>query len=125
MYQRRKDTIREDNGNSNIHTLNDINNNNNNNNNNNYNNYNQNDFNNGNNIWDDLEEFRFYDSSRHDFIKTNKCLICYSEFNENDIVQKLVCGHIFHKDCLNNQNLEVNRRDLVCQACFDWVYQNY
>ena len=117
MYQRRKDTIRQDNANSNIHTLNDLNNNNN-------NNDNSNNYNNANNAWSKLEEFRFYNNSQHDFIKTNKCLICCSEFNENDIVQQLICGHIFHKNCLNNQTLDLNRRDLVCPTCFDWVYQN-
>ena len=119
MYQRRKDTIRENNANANIHTLDELNNNNNN-----YND-NQDNFDSFNNVWEDKKEFRYYESSNHDIVKTKKCLICHNTFNSNDVCQQLYCGHIFHKSCLTSQKIEENRRDLPCSACFNWVYQNF
>ena len=131
MYQRRKDTIREDNANGNIHTLDEYNNNNNNNNSNNnnnnnlYNYYNQDNFDSSNSVWEDKKEFRYYESSNYDFVKMNKCLICHTDFNANDVCQLLYCGHLFHKSCLTNQQIDESRRDLPCAACFNWVYQNF
>ena len=119
MYQRRKDTIRENNANANIHTLDELNNNNNN-----YND-NQDNFDSFNNVWEDKKEFRYYESSNHDIVKTKKCLICHNTFNSNDVCQQLYCGHIFHKSCLTSQKIEENRRDLPCSACFNCVYQNF
>jgi hypothetical protein len=120
MYQRRKDDDNiQDNGNSNIHTLNDLNNNNNNRNNNNNNNRNNdNDI----NRWKVEDEFRYSDRHLHDYVRRSGCVICYADFNPSDIVQKLTCGHIFHKDCLNDDTLEANRREIPCKICHDFIY---
>lgn len=35
----------------------------------------------------------------------DKCAICLEDFNNNDLVYQLGCGHIFHIDCLNDHCL--------------------
>ena len=48
----------------------------------------------------------------------NVCSICLDEFKEDDILKKLNCEHIFHKDCLepwlnnNNRNCPLCRTDI-------------
>ena len=44
----------------------------------------------------------------YDELPENNCSICLEEFKNEDILKKLNCTHIFHKDCLgiwiNNNN---------------------
>ena len=49
----------------------------------------------------------------------NICSVCLEEFKEDDILKKLNCEHIFHKDCLepwlnnNNRNCPLCRTDIL------------
>ena len=54
-----------------------------------------------------------------DELPDNVCSICLDEFKEDDILKKLNCEHIFHKDCLepwlnnNNRNCPLCRTDII------------
>ena len=54
-----------------------------------------------------------------DELPDNICSICLDEFKEDDILKKLNCEHIFHKDCLepwlnnNNRNCPLCRTDII------------
>ena len=48
----------------------------------------------------------------------NNCSICLDEFKNEDILKKLNCSHIFHKDCLapwinNNKSCPLCRTDIL------------
>ena len=48
----------------------------------------------------------------------NTCSVCLEEFKEDDIIKKLNCNHIFHKDCLepwlnNNRNCPLCRQNII------------
>ncbi len=73
-----------------------------------------------------LAEFKYEKRDRYDFINKSTCSICNSDFSENDLVIKLLCGHLLHKDCYNKQNQNQNKSiGPICPACTDWLYQNY
>ena len=44
----------------------------------------------------------------------NNCSICLEEFKNQDILKKLNCNHIFHKDCLEPW---INNNNLNCPLC--------
>ena len=44
----------------------------------------------------------YFNSNKANFFE---CGICMDVFRENEKVQKLSCGHIFHKECLNQWSL--------------------
>ncbi|MCD7447089.1 hypothetical protein HAX54_023118 [Datura stramonium] len=44
------------------------------------------------------------------------CGICAKLLNEL-VVAVLVCGHVFHAECLENMTSEINRYDPVCPVC--------
>lgn len=45
------------------------------------------------------------------------CVICMSDFLENEEIQKLKkCGHIFHKDCNISQYIETNYKCPICST---------
>ena len=54
-----------------------------------------------------------------DELPDNICSVCLDEFKEDDILKKLNCEHIFHKDCLepwlnnNNRNCPLCRTDII------------
>ena len=54
-----------------------------------------------------------------DELPDNICSICLDDFKEDDILKKLNCEHIFHKDCLepwlnnNNRNCPLCRTDII------------
>ena len=54
-----------------------------------------------------------------DELPDNVCSVCLEEFKEDDILKKLNCEHIFHKDCLepwlnnNNRNCPLCRTDII------------
>ena len=54
-----------------------------------------------------------------DELPDNICSVCLEEFKEDDILKKLNCEHIFHKDCLepwlnnNNRNCPLCRTDIL------------
>ncbi|OLY85678.1 E3 ubiquitin-protein ligase RNF38 [Smittium mucronatum] len=43
------------------------------------------------------------------------CSICLCDYEQDDILRRMVCGHHFHKDCLDEW-LKINR---VCPLCKD------
>ena len=56
-----------------------------------------------------------------DELPENNCSICLEEFKNEDILKKLNCTHIFHKDCLgiwinnnnNNKSCPLCRTDIL------------
>ena len=54
-----------------------------------------------------------------DELPDNICSVCLDEFKEDDILKKLNCEHIFHKDCLepwlnnNNRNCPLCKTDII------------
>ena len=36
------------------------------------------------------------------FEDNSQCIICMENFNENELVKQLLCGHIFHGDCIDH-----------------------
>jgi len=36
------------------------------------------------------------------FEENNQCIICMENFDENELVKQLPCGHIFHGDCIDH-----------------------
>jgi hypothetical protein len=54
-----------------------------------------------------------------DELPDNVCSVCLDEFKEEDVLKKLNCNHIFHKDCLepwlnnNNRNCPLCRTDII------------
>lgn len=48
--------------------------------------------------------------------KTEKCVICQMEFNKNDKVSKLKCGHLFHYDCIKDWLQRKKRCPFYCQV---------
>ena len=73
-----------------------------------------------------LEEFTYSNRYQHDVNEGDQCLICYTKFNKDDIVQKLQCGHFYHKYCLKrfNQNQVKNENYPVCLICLQWELQD-
>ena len=50
-----------------------------------------------------------------DELPENNCSICLEEFKNEDILKKLTCDHIFHKDCL--QPWINNNNNKTCPLC--------
>ena len=53
-----------------------------------------------------------------DELPDNTCSVCLDEFKDEDVLIKLNCEHIFHKDCLepwlnDNRNCPLCRRNIV------------
>ena len=53
-----------------------------------------------------------------DELPDNTCSVCLDEFKDEDVLVKLNCEHIFHKDCLepwlnNNRNCPLCRQNIV------------
>ena len=48
----------------------------------------------------------------------NNCSICLEEFKNEDLLKKLNCNHIFHKDCLGTWiNNNTNKNNNTCPLC--------
>lgn len=48
----------------------------------------------------------------------DNCTICVNNFNNNEIISKTPCEHIFHKDCFNRYLKNINDKDkLICPNC--------
>ena len=45
--------------------------------------------------------------------KYSSCIICFSDFNKNDKIKILKCGHIYHKECIN----EWFKKKELCPIC--------
>ena len=53
-----------------------------------------------------------------DELPDNTCSVCLDEFKDEDVLVKLNCEHIFHKDCLepwlnNNRNCPLCRQNII------------
>jgi len=51
-----------------------------------------------------------------DELPENNCSICLEEFKNEDILKKLNCDHIFHKDCLQPW-INNNNNNKTCPLC--------
>ena len=83
-------------------------------------------YNNGNRVASNMEDVQIYPSLRtlrssstvHMYrnleTQYESCTICRENFEENSIVRKLNCGHIFHLNCIDEW-LESNIRCPVCR----------
>ena len=72
-------------------------------------------------------EFIYEKRHDHDIIEDEKCNICNIKFNNNDIIKKMECGHIYHKFCLERFiERQINRNDNLplCLICFQWEMQD-
>ena len=45
----------------------------------------------------------------------NTCFICLDDFNDNNIIRKLKCVHLFHKECIDPWLLKENHTCPVCR----------
>ncbi len=61
-----------------------------------------------NNCTNDLTEQEYNDNEYMD-----KCVICIENFVKNDMVTKLKCCHIFHKNCI----IEWIKNKSICPVC--------
>ena len=46
-----------------------------------------------------------------------ECSICIDKFKENELLKKLKCGHVFHKECLSQWFLNMNNCPTCNQLC--------
>ena len=72
-------------------------------------------------------EFTYERRHDHDVIEDVKCNICNTNFNNNDIIKKMECGHIYHKYCLDKFiERQIYRNDNLplCLICFQWEMQD-
>lgn len=46
---------------------------------------------------------------------SRKCPICYEEFQKEEVIIKLPCGHLFHRQCCKNWVLQKAN----CPVCRD------
>ena len=60
----------------------------------------------------------YFNSNTANFFE---CGICMDVFTENEKVQKLSCGHIFHKECLNQWSLSQK----TCPLCGEKTIPNH
>ena len=60
----------------------------------------------------------YFNSNTANFFE---CGICMDVFTENEKVQKLSCGHIFHKECLNQWSLSQK----ICPLCGEKTIPNH
>lgn len=44
------------------------------------------------------------------------CVVCLNRFAEGDMVRKLACRHVFHKDCFDGWLGQLNFRCPLCRA---------
>lgn len=64
------------------------------------------------------------DKKRHyhsNSVKETTCSICLVEFEENDEIRKLRCGHVFHCECIDPWLL---KGKAVCPVCRQGVYED-
>lgn len=45
--------------------------------------------------------------------KSDRCAVCQFEFEENEILRKLTCGHLYHKTCVD----EWLGKEKKCPVC--------
>ena len=62
-----------------------------------------------------LEEIK-YDDNLNDY--GDNCTICMNGFNNNLVIYKTPCEHIFHKECFNKYLKNIKSKDkLICPNC--------
>ena len=78
-----------------------------------------------NNELNNIEIFNYNERYAHDVIDNDRCLICSSKFNQNDVIRKLECGHIYHKLCLEIFcQSQKNENFPICLICLQWELQD-
>jgi hypothetical protein len=48
-----------------------------------------------------------------------KCLICIEDFNDNDIIKKIKCNHIFHTNCIKGWLCKESNKCPICRVEVD------
>jgi hypothetical protein len=59
--------------------------------------------------------YKNIDSKYNNIIKHDECCICMLKYCENDNVRILLCGHIFHNDCIVSWLLEHSNKCPYCR----------
>ena len=67
-----------------------------------------------------IKKRRFKKKHMKDVEEQPTCSICLCEFEENDVIRKLRCGHFFHIGCIDPWL--VNER-AVCPVCRQGIYE--
>ncbi|KAL3617914.1 hypothetical protein CASFOL_038235 [Castilleja foliolosa] len=65
------------------------------------------------NILSGLKQRIFVKSKVEDHVETEPCSICREEYNDNEVLGILECGHDFHKECIKQWLVQKN----VCPIC--------
>lgn len=52
------------------------------------------------------------------FEDNSQCIICMENFNENELVKQLPCGHIFHGDCIDHWLIQQKNCPFCKSECF-------
>ena len=63
-----------------------------------------------------IEKEMLDDESDSESKSKYKCTICMMKFEEEDMVSKLKCNHIFHEDCIKEWLKEYSYKCPVCRA---------
>ena len=53
---------------------------------------------------------------------TQVCSICLEDFQKDDIIKRLPCKHIMHKEC-GKKWLKVNKRCPICRVNLEILYE--
>lgn len=56
-------------------------------------------------------------SSSDDRYNQASCIICLTEFQNANLLRKLVCSHIFHKNCIDQWIMNNINKKPVCPVC--------
>lgn len=73
-----------------------------------------------------LPEFLYKNRSQYESNDDNLCRLCLRNFNPEDNIKMLKCGHIYHKFCLYkfSENQKINNDFPLCLVCFQWSLQD-
>ena len=54
---------------------------------------------------------------KKDEFENSSCYICYDEFKDNELLNQLKCGHIFHQECLSQWLINKDNCPYCNQNC--------
>ena len=73
---------------------------------------------------ENIDQFSYNDRFKYDIIDGDKCIICFTQFKNSDIIKKLQCGHIYHKFCLETFSKNQIGNQPLCLICLQWQLQD-
>ena len=68
-------------------------------------------------IIDNMEVVKFEPHLFDDSTHPSECCICMGDFNDEEIILKTKCSHVFHKDCLKSWLVSIER----CPICREYL----